>query len=340
MKMKSSKVLAALLSFSLISFSPVSALAADLKSGETIMVTEQRDQLFPVEIQPYYRAFAGKVMKIADYGSEGAKMISLESAEGLPANIIVTPDTYVLDNAPITQGSLVTVFYDASLPMIMIYPPQYVAEVIVVGEIHQNLKVDVFDQDLVSADNTLKLNLAETTEILTPDGKDFIGELANKKLLVIYGATTKSIPAQTIPTKIIVLPDKGDTPSRNSPAGADGTANNLTSSLAIIINGEKLEKAKAYVDDKGRVMVPLRPVANALGLEVRWEGEGQRIFLGKDISLQIGVDCYSRMDGKPLPLETAPVLQKGVTYVPLSFWREVIPGMEMNFSGTEIVMER
>ena len=91
----------------------------------------------------------------------------------------------------------------------------------------QNIKVDKFDSDLVSGDKTLKLKLSDETEIewlngikifffVKPTPEQLADLIANKKLIVFYGATTKSIPAQTTPTKIIVLEDPDINPQENN----------------------------------------------------------------------------------------------------------------------------
>lgn len=334
--MKSSKALAALLSFSLFTATPGVALAADLDTIQPIIAPIRGEEVLPV-IKPQFTSFSGKVTQIADYSYEGAKMISLVNEGGQPANIIVDQDTYILDNASITEGDFLTVFYDQSLPMIMIYPPQYKAEVIVVGEVHENIKVDVFNEDLVSSDNALKLNLAHTTKIISVDGNLFEGKLAHKKLVVLYGATTKSIPAQTIPTKIVVLLDEKDSSSVNQGSGAREEVPVHDGPLAVIVKGKQLE-ATGYVDDAGTVMVPLRPVAQVLGLEVRWDKIEEKVFLENDMFLQIGGAYYTR-SMEQMALETAPVLRQGTTFVPLSFIQEAL-GVKANLSGAEIIIEK
>jgi hypothetical protein len=89
----------------------------------------------------------------------------------------------------------------------MIYPPQFEAVAIQVSNQEQNLKVDLFDANLTSADHMLKLNISKDTLVVTKDGKVFNGDLANRKLAVFYRTSTKSIPAQTTPSKVVVISD-------------------------------------------------------------------------------------------------------------------------------------
>lgn len=69
----------------------------------------------------------------------------------------------------------------------------------------QNVKVDYFNEQLESSDGTLKLNIGPFTQIVMENGQWFTASPANHDLIVIYGPTTRSIPAQTTPYKIIVM---------------------------------------------------------------------------------------------------------------------------------------
>ena len=96
-------------------------------------------------------------------------------------------------------------FYDTSLPAPAIYPPQYQAELVTVLRQNQNVTLDYFDRNLVSEDNSLKLNLSPTTRISTLNGQRFSCNPGDEELLVYYTNTTFSIPAQTAPQRIIVM---------------------------------------------------------------------------------------------------------------------------------------
>ncbi|MFT9497260.1 hypothetical protein [Anaerosolibacter sp.] len=105
----------------------------------------------------------------------------------------------------VSVGDIVVGFYDANAPVPLIYPPQYRAIVMSRLVLGQNVKVDYFNEQLVSSDGTLKLNIAPFTQIILENNQAFTANLANRNLIVLYGPTTRSIPAQTTPYKIIVL---------------------------------------------------------------------------------------------------------------------------------------
>jgi hypothetical protein len=86
----------------------------------------------------------------------------------------------------------------------MIFPPQYRALIIAKDSNVRSVKVDYFDNDLVSSDGQLKLNITDKTKIVLRNGQAFSKSPANRNLIVIYDVSTKSIPAQTTPSEIII----------------------------------------------------------------------------------------------------------------------------------------
>ena len=315
--MKFKKLLAGCLSATIITFSSGTAFAL---YREDLINQDEAGQIIPIRAkldeqeQIRYKSFTGTVKEIRDpEGVEGSKFISVEDEEGLPANIIISKDTYVLDNAEITVGSTITGYYDTNKPMIMIYPPQYSAEVVVVESEDQNAKFDIFNEDLISTDKSLKLNISNDTEIILQDGTVFEGELTNRKIVVVYGASTKSIPAQTTPDKIVVLLEK-----------AEEMPIYDVSTMEIVVNNQVIQAPAAYTNEQGTVMVPLRAIAEALGYEVIWNNETRSVTLGKDIFLTIGEDNYISGDNAPIQLGTAPELTGERTFIPLNFFKQVI----------------
>ncbi len=133
------------------------------------------------------------------------KIISVDDGYGATVNFVVAPTTYFVDHAMVAVGDRVTGYYDANAPVPLIYPPQFRALVMVRDTAYQNVKVDHFNRRLESSDGTLKLNISPTTRILLENGQAFTGSPANRNLIVVYGASTRSIPAQTTPTSIIVM---------------------------------------------------------------------------------------------------------------------------------------
>ena len=158
-----------------------------------------------------FQAFNGVVTMIDDFsiGQNNEvgcyKLISVENGNGTSVNFVVAPTTYFVDHVMVAVGDRVTGFYDANAPVPLIYPPQFRAIVMAKDTPYQNVKVAYFNSQLESSDGTLRLNISPHTQILLENGQAFTGNIANRNLIVAYGATTRSIPAQTTPYKIIVM---------------------------------------------------------------------------------------------------------------------------------------
>ncbi|WP_338472882.1 hypothetical protein R4Z10_09235 [Niallia sp. XMNu-256] len=159
-----------------------------------------------------YGSSSGRVTLIQDYPTgaeeEGRgcfKLMSLLSNDGLIVNFVISPTTYFLNHVIVSVGDYVTGFYDANVPVILIYPPQYQALVVAKYNPYQNVKVDYFNRELVSSDGQLHLNISRDTPILLQNNQPFTLYPANRNLLVEYSFSTFSIPAQTTPNRIIVL---------------------------------------------------------------------------------------------------------------------------------------
>lgn len=329
--MASKKVMAGLLSVSILSLSAGLAFADNITNIKLINNPNVNRDVIEInmeleeEIKINMGYFTGKVKEIREFDDEqGTKSVLVENEDGQLANFIISDDTYILDNTKIEVGNILTGFYDKNLPMIMIYPSQYKAEIIVVEKEGLNVKLDMFNEDLISSDNSLKLNISDDTKILLQDGTVFKNDLKNRNLIVVYGVSTRSIPAQTSPSKVIVLfEDKEQVEDKVEDEEVVNIMNDV-SSMELIVEGKRIDAPSAYRNQEGTVMLPLRAIAEALGYEVTWQGETQSVMIGKGISLTIGKDYYTYMKTTPIKLGTAPEIFESKTYVPLNFFREVL----------------
>ena len=158
-----------------------------------------------------FYSFHGTVTVITDLvGQNGEgegcnKLLSVENGMGAIVNFVVSPTTYFVDHVMVAVGDRVTGYYDGNAPALLIYPPQYQALVMVKDTSYENVKVDHFNNELESSDGRLRLNISPYTQILLTNGQLFTRNPVNRDLIVIYGPSTKSIPAQTTPYRIIVL---------------------------------------------------------------------------------------------------------------------------------------
>lgn len=132
------------------------------------------------------------------------QMLSLLSETGV-VNFVISPDTYVVNGVRLRPGMNVAAFYDRNMPVPLIYPPQFRAAVVTVRFPEESIMLDVFDRNLLNSQRTLRLNIAPTTDVITSNGQTFSCDPGNKLLLVFYSRTTRSIPAQTTPHRVIVM---------------------------------------------------------------------------------------------------------------------------------------
>ncbi|MFR3030990.1 MAG: hypothetical protein ACLTNO_06645 [Blautia sp.] len=151
-----------------------------------------------------YQKVIGTIQNTRRGESCCAQVVSLRTETGT-VNVIVSGDTEVIDRVRLQRGMRIAAFYDANLPAPAIYPPQYRAELVTSLRRNQQVTLNFFDDNLVAEDNSLKLNLAPTTNVETRNGQRYRCSPGNAELLVYYTATTFSLPPQTSPQRIIVM---------------------------------------------------------------------------------------------------------------------------------------
>lgn len=152
-----------------------------------------------------YLPVTGIIQNISNMGNDCCNlMVSVITENGI-VNMVVTPDTYVVNNLRLRRGMSVIAFYDADAPAILIYPPQYRALVIAQKSPREFVTLQYFDENLVSSDNSLQLNIGPNTMVTTANGQPFSCNPGNHQLLVYYTTTTRSIPPQTTPRRVIVM---------------------------------------------------------------------------------------------------------------------------------------
>ena len=144
--------------------------------------------------------------------------------------------------------------------------------------------------------------------------------------------------------------------------GCAGTA--FAAETKVNVDGRPVvfTDAKPFVDENGRTMVPLRPVANAMGLNVEWnqefqtatfsesydpgiEGlgaEGRMVYMAvvftigsPDVEVSGKVELYEGgmepiFDG--FTMDTTPVVKDGRTYAPLRYLAESF-GYDVGWDG-------
>ena len=138
------------------------------------------------------------------------------------------------------------------------------------------------------------------------------------EMLVYSDIATMSIPAVVNPTKVIILPEKA-----------------ATDLESVIVNGEYVE-VKVIKDETG-YKVPVRFIAEAMGLEVGWDGNLNKVTVGTEpmgVNFSIGTNEYNKARMTPFTLSAEPVLIESRTYVPVDFFTEILEAKVKVVDGT------
>jgi len=138
-------------------------------------------------------------------GNCGSLMMSLSTDNG-PVTFILSSGTHVIDSTRLRTGMRVVAYYDNSRPMPLIFPSQYQAALVAVLRPGEQVLLSRFDRNLIAQGNALRLNVAPTTTVRSLNGQNFTCQLGGRDLLVFCSNTTRSIPPQTTPRKVIVFP--------------------------------------------------------------------------------------------------------------------------------------
>lgn len=131
--------------------------------------------------------------------------VTMEDTDGNTVNFLLSPATYVVDYETLSMGMVCTFWYAMDAPVPLIYPPQYNAVVAAREKNGRMVSVGYFDSSLVNEDQTLQLNLDGSVDVRTTNNQYFQGNPGKHDLVVTYGSSTRSIPAQTTPFKVVVL---------------------------------------------------------------------------------------------------------------------------------------
>lgn len=298
-----------------------SAMGVPTVSASEVEAVVNTSETNEQQAQPVFVKVTGKVENVDV--RDNATYYTV--VEGEQTNIVVVDkDSLVFDNmgkeVKLQKGDKVSAYSYAKKPMLAIYPPQYNPEVIIVEKDNMgSVEVDYFDKNLIDTDNYLKLNVGEDTKIESVSGKELkASDLEEQHLVVFYTIATMSIPAQTPPSKVIVL----DNIEKEEPVEVDPvpTPEPTPDNGAI----EEIIQ-KDFYEVEGTKMVPLRLIVEKLGFEVEVTPKGAIISKGA-VSYTITRGQKEYGYNKAIrQFDVAPaLLESGKTYVPVEFVEELM----------------
>lgn len=241
---------------------------------------------------------SGKVTEIDASVTDGTTVVTADNDMGGfrfavdSSSIIVNRENgSYLTAADLTEGMEVAVITEANAPVGLSLPAYLGGVTAVVANADAgSMAIGHFDAELTDMNIRLQLNIDEsTTPIKNLTGSKIrLGaeDVKGQDALVFYDITTKSIPAQTNPSFVLLL-----------------TQNEIAEDVTVV---EKVE------------MVSLRETAEAKGYTVKWQGKQNPILLTKGsttMEITVGSDTYV-VDGDMAKKAAMPSeLKDGVTFV-------------------------
>lgn len=288
---------------------------------------------------PTYIAFTGVVTEVRPFeGEEGKQFVLLsdDTAEGESLmNFVVDGSTVLLGDPKLEEGQKLTGFYDGNAPAILIFPPQMPALALTPYVEDQQAVMAQFDQDLVSVDGMLKIATDDATQVTLPNGDAFEGELGGHTLLVVYGPSTRSIPAQATAISVVVMDDVVGGGQTTLPEGATEMPG-----MTYTVKGVDVEAPAPFTNAEGVVMVPVKELVASMGLPEPTLNEETGVYnMGVIITFTPGKDYYTFARTAPIELGTAPVVVGEDVYVPLSFFVEVTKLKAADVEGNQIILQ-
>lgn len=198
-------------------------------------------------------------------------------------------------------GMEITVVVPKNAPMTMSLPAMISDQtVMIVNSSEANIDVSYYDHELVNEEHTLQLNIGRDTYITNTKGEKRIfteEDIQNRNAVVIYTTTTRSIPPQTSPKMVLILP---------STSVVETQIQETTSPV---------EQRAMTVEEAEYVAV--RDLAVKNGYEVTWDHKAKCVTLVKGddtIILTVGEKEYTQ-NGVVKPLQNAVKIENQKVYV-------------------------
>ncbi len=110
--------------------------------------------------------------------------------------------------------------------------------------------------------------------------------------------------------------------------------------ISVSIDGLPVSFDVPPVNRDGRVLVPFRAVAEALNVNVSWDGETNTVNAGNEkVAVRLTIDSTTAYrNGEPLTLEVPPEILDGRTLIPLRFFGEAF-GCRVHWEGATSSVE-
>ncbi len=113
--------------------------------------------------------------------------------------------------------------------------------------------------------------------------------------------------------------------------------------VKVEVNGRRITTSPSPVMQGGRVFVPLRAIADNLGVQLDWNSATRKVAFmtpkGEEVELRIG-DRKAKVGDRTVTLESAPFIHRGATMIPLRFTAEAFDAQVDWSASTQTVSIR
>lgn len=310
----------------------VSVMAEELLivTKDTQIENTMEETVAPKEENSKVTTIIGEVTNVSE-GEYGYEVLVGKEMEG--TRFLVQPDTLVMEVdtlkmisvKDIKVGMNVTVVLDKNTPMTMSIPPMCSQQVaILVNSDNKQVEVGYFDETLTNEANTLKLNVSEDTVIQNNKGEKKVftqEDIKNQDAIVVYTASTRSIPAQTNPEYVMILASD----NKEVEEALEVTEPAVEITELAVANDEVKEVKAAPVSTSEEGYMPVRELATTLGYKLEWDQKAKTVTLTKEnvtIQLVVGKTQYTN-NKETLTMKDAVKLENNTVYVPKSLVNEL-----------------
>ncbi len=134
------------------------------------------------------------------------------------------------------------------------------------------------------------------------------------RILVYADVMTMSIPALVPANRIVLLPEVTEA---------------VEVPYTVLVNGEAIVAGDAVevLEKDGMWLLPVRAIAEKMGLEVQWDANLNAVSVGTipmGVTFNVGENSYTKARMMPQTLSSAPVVENERTYVPVDFFTEIL----------------
>lgn len=308
----------------ILALSSLAASTAAFAEEDVMLISENEE----VVVEP----IAEEYDKAELYGTagkeEGWLYIATETGDVMlntDANtVFVDGNGYKTSIEAIENGTTLKVI--ASNAMTMSLPPQSYAHVVMTADDNGGFPIYVEVERIVTDDsgNLVFSSKDGNYDVVYGEGITAVEPFATRnvvtaadikegsRILVMADVMTMSIPALVPANRIIILPEVTEIMDTQIPE-------------KVTVNGEALDVE--ILDKDGMILLPIRAIAEKLGLEVAWDDGLKAVSVGTvpmGVTFNIGLNSYTKARMMPQTLSAAPIAENERTYVPVDFFTEIL----------------